>query len=306
MELGFTHCAPSSILLLPSLVLKPLEGTKPSRLAGLPTSQKTRSQSGTSRGRNLCCENWKTHSRTHARRSTKYSCTKYLSLLYCASIAPDMLSQRLGLRRLDVDDESKLIRPLLGLLAEHSLDFHSTFRRLAYFRPHIATPTAEDGKTPELDEFIGSLMALTPDPQMVDAFKAKADWKAWLGRYVERIESERALWDSAEGATVDADAQREQAMRSANPRFVLRQWVLEEVIKRVEEDPKRGRRVLGKVLQVCVHSSCSWVSRGRWYSRMSASMISWHIFTMPGSPLSSSTAIYPQRTFLTSHIYGTA
>ena len=39
-------------------------------------------------------------------------------------------------------------------------------------------------------------------------------------------------------------------MRAANPRFVLKQWVLEEVIRKVESDPGTGKRVLAKVLQV--------------------------------------------------------
>ena len=145
---------------------------------------------------------------------------------------------------------------MTDLLAEHRLDFHSTFRRLAYFRPtyvDLSAPAhaAEPGKdaTIKLDEFIESLMALTPEPQMVDAHKAKADWKKWLGTYSERIESEKGLWDGDKDE--DVWSQREKAMRGANPRFVLRQWVLEEVIKKVEEDAKSGRRVLAKVLQVC-------------------------------------------------------
>ena len=39
-------------------------------------------------------------------------------------------------------------------------------------------------------------------------------------------------------------------MKSVNPRFVLRQWLLEEVIKKVEEDSKTGKQVLAKVFQV--------------------------------------------------------
>ena len=46
------------------------------------------------------------------------------------------------------------------------------------------------------------------------------------------------------------DAERERAMRAANPRFVLRQWVLEEVIRRVEADADSGKRVLAKTLQL--------------------------------------------------------
>lgn len=130
-------------------------------------------------------------------------------------------------------------------MGDHRLDFHSTFRRLAYFRPAMAQSV--QGDNPTLDEFVQSLLELTPEPQMMDTFKAKADWKAWLKTYAARIESERSEWEG-EG---DVDVARERASRAANPRFVLRQWVLEEVIKKVEEDMDSGKRVLAKVLQVC-------------------------------------------------------
>ncbi|KAI0693124.1 hypothetical protein BC835DRAFT_1416119 [Cytidiella melzeri] len=174
----------------------------------------------------------------------------------CAEEYKLIMHKRLGLRRIDADDESTLGRPLLALLAEHSLDFHSTFRRLAYFRPHYVQPTDEaDGKssTPELNEFVESLMALTPETQMIDALKAKADWTRWLRRYAERVESERGLW-----GVMDMDDEREKAIRGANPRFVLRQWVLEEVIKKVEEDPTNGKRVLRKVLQMACNPFEPW------------------------------------------------
>ena len=58
-------------------------------------------------------------------------------------------------------------------------------------------------------------------------------------------ESERGEWSSN-----DVDDQREKAAKSANPRFILRQWVLEEVIRKVERDADSGKRLLGKVLKV--------------------------------------------------------
>lgn len=158
------------------------------------------------------------------------------------------MPQRLALRRLDAEDEAKLSRPLLDIMGDHRLDFHSTFRRLAYFRPSMVQPVeGSDGDNPALGEFVESLLTLTPEPQMVDAFKAKSDWKTWLKTYAARIESERSEWDGDN----DVDAARERASRAANSRFVLRQWVLEEVIKKVEEDMDNGKRILAKVLQVC-------------------------------------------------------
>ena len=47
--------------------------------------------------------------------------------------------QRLGLRRIDKDNESKFARPLLTIMQDHQLDFHGTFRRLCFFKPSIAS-----------------------------------------------------------------------------------------------------------------------------------------------------------------------
>ncbi len=151
-------------------------------------------------------------------------------------------------------------------MAEHRLDFHSTFRRLAYFRLSMAETSQGTESNKELDEYIQSVLTLTPEPQMVDQMKASTDLKAWLERYVARIKSEREQWGD------DIDAEREKASRAVNPRFVLRQWVLEEVIKKVEQDADSGKRVLRKVLQVCIHTcvfhrrdilskrSCRWLA----------------------------------------------
>lgn len=137
---------------------------------------------------------------------------------------------------------------MLDLMAEHKLDFHSTFRRLAYFRPSMARPAEDsDGEDPALSQFAKSILSLTPEPERVDAVKATSDIKTWLKTYAERIESEQGEWEGAG----DVDAARERSMRAANPRFVLRQWVLEEVIKNVEDDYDTGKRILAKVLQVC-------------------------------------------------------
>lgn len=171
----------------------------------------------------------------------------------CAEEYRRLMHKRLGLRRLDSSDESKLSRPLLDLMADHKLDFHSTFRRLAYFRPSMAAPTG-DGENPALDEFIKSILSSTPEPAMVDMFKATADFRAWLKTYAARIQDEAAEWEGES----DFDAAREREMRAANPRFVLRQWVLEEVIKKVEDDANTGKRVLAKVLHMACNPFEAW------------------------------------------------
>lgn len=129
-------------------------------------------------------------------------------------------------------------------MSTYNLDFHATFRRLGSFR--LSTVQSPE----ELDAFIGTLLRLTSEPEKLDEENAKRDLRLWLERYAERVGTERNLWSD-----VDIDAERASAMMAANPRFVLRQWLLEEIIKNVEKDIDSGKRLLAKVLYVSFHSS---------------------------------------------------
>ena len=75
---------------------------------------------------------------------------------------------------------------------------------------------------------------------------ATSEWLGWLERYAARIEDERAEWTRF----ADMDGARATEMRGANPWSVLRQWVLEDLIKQVERDSDSGKRVLAKVMHV--------------------------------------------------------
>ncbi|TCD66481.1 hypothetical protein EIP91_001306 [Steccherinum ochraceum] len=166
----------------------------------------------------------------------------------CADEYGRLMHKRLALRRLDSDDESNLARPLLDLMGDHRLDFHATFRRLAYFRPSML----EETNKAALDQFIAGTLSLTPDTDRLERDRATNDLKGWLEVYASRILSERELWGA------DVDAEREAASKSANPRFVLRQWVLEEVIKAVESDASSGKRMLRKVLEMACRPFDPW------------------------------------------------
>jgi uncharacterized protein YdiU (UPF0061 family) len=160
----------------------------------------------------------------------------------------------LGLRKSIKSDETDIFKPLLDVMEEHSLDFHSTFRKLSAFRPDYIRG---DGK--KLNAFISYLLVSTPHPEQLDKAKASTSFKAWLTKYSNRILKERKEWDGS--SQEEVDALRENQMNRVNPRFVLRQWVLEEVIAKVEKDAVSGSRVLAKVLKV----SC----RHPWYSHES-------------------------------------
>ncbi|OCH95411.1 UPF0061-domain-containing protein [Obba rivulosa] len=169
-----------------------------------------------------------------------------------------LMHQRLALRRYEKEDETKLIGPLLDLLAEHKLDFHGTFRLLTSFRPSLVQDQPGKGDSTEADAYISRILALSGEPQFLDRNKAAGDMRDWLRRYAARIASERGEWAGAEGADGRIDAERRQTARAANPRFVLRQWLLEEVIKKVEEDAQSGKRVLRKVLQMACNPYEPW------------------------------------------------
>lgn len=110
-----------------------------------------------------------------------------------------------------------------------------------------ATQLADSQLEPQSNPsaLISLLIQLTP-PELVPApsrEQACRDILAWLETFAARIREDQ---DDAELAD------REKQMREANPRFVLRQWVLEEVIAALEKDAEKGRSVLVKTLEVSV------------------------------------------------------
>ncbi|TDL16557.1 UPF0061-domain-containing protein [Rickenella mellea] len=160
-----------------------------------------------------------------------------------------LMRKRLALRTKGPDDNSKIVQPLLDLMERHKLDFHSTFRRLCFFHPNLLS---SESNSSALQKYIATLVGANPD---TDTEQAAKDWLTWLDTYASRIESERASWPGG-------DSEREKAGKSVNPRFVLRQWVLEETIKRVQTDAESGKRVLAKVHEMAVNPYEPWGAEG--------------------------------------------
>lgn len=168
--------------------------------------------------------------------------------------------QRLGLKSSEDSDADDIIRPFLSLLESQKLDFHGTFRLLCSFRPDMLASESPDA----LQVFIRSIFKNSFELREDDADATKA-WCDWLSKYAERVERDVAsgAWEQhlngeekqngkQNGTKVDVWAKREREMRNANPRFVLRQWVLEEIIKRVQDDTTSGKRALAKVHEVYI------------------------------------------------------
>ncbi|KAG8682940.1 hypothetical protein FRC11_014152 [Ceratobasidium sp. 423] len=100
---------------------------------------------------------------------------------------------------------------------------------------------------------VALLAKLTPPDLVAPPNRERAcrDLLAWLEKFAVRIveDMEEAGWSLDE---------REQSMKSVNPRFVLRQWVLEEVISAVDKDNIAGRGVLVKTLEMATDPFKPW------------------------------------------------
>ncbi|CAE6510921.1 unnamed protein product [Rhizoctonia solani] len=100
---------------------------------------------------------------------------------------------------------------------------------------------------------VALLAKLTP-PDLIAPHNRELACRAilsWLEKFAVRIaeDQETAEWSLDE---------REKSMRGVNPRFVLRQWVLEEVIATVDKDNVAGRGVLMKTLEMATNPFKPW------------------------------------------------
>jgi uncharacterized protein YdiU (UPF0061 family) len=112
-----------------------------------------------------------------------------------------ILRAKFGLEGLPKDEWDELLDDFYRLLQEQRLDYTLTFRALA-----------EDQDTALLDLAVDRL-AVAP----------------WLGRYRQAAaKSMHAMGEST--------AQRQQRMNQVNPKFILRNWVAEEVIRAASQD----------------------------------------------------------------------
>ncbi|GEM08827.1 UPF0061 family protein [Rhodotorula toruloides] len=123
---------------------------------------------------------------------------------------------RLGLTTADEGD-FKLVSDWLDLLSEHELDFTRSHRLLSHF-----TSTND----PTFRRLLDAMM-----PSATSSSSASRDsLTTWFKLYEERLAKDGA----------DAVSNRRARMDAVNPRFTLRQWVLEETIQKVEKSPDDG------------------------------------------------------------------
>ncbi|CAK7230776.1 hypothetical protein SCUCBS95973_007687 [Sporothrix curviconia] len=139
-----------------------------------------------------------------------------------------------------------IITSLLDVMEQIELDFNMFFRRLSSVRlADIETPsdrrrTAErffyqEGVTAAVGEEAGRRLV--------------AEWLSeWRERILASYNTDTA---SSSSTTEEKEDRRIRAMKAVNPNFVPRGWVLDEVIRRVEQDGERD--VLRRIMHMALH-----------------------------------------------------
>ncbi|CAB4395646.1 UPF0061-domain-containing protein [Rhizophagus irregularis] len=141
-----------------------------------------------------------------------------------------IMIKKLGFKTSQSTDLENIITPLLNLLAKHLVDYHHFFRSLCSFR------------TTSSNYPLNSIQNLFKRSHNLD--QALSDFNSWFGIYKQRLLSEES-----------DDISRSIKMKQINPKFVLRNWVAEEVIERVE---KGDKEVLKRVLRMCENPYKEW------------------------------------------------
>lgn len=99
------------------------------------------------------------------------------------------------------------------------MDYSRTFRTLSQFTSVSSS---------DFDKFVDRFVPKTQVPNYLHG-NYRNEWKEWFETYEKRlVESEQQAGAKPED--------RRSRMTAVNPRFILRQWVLEESIARLRKD----------------------------------------------------------------------
>ncbi len=179
--------------------------------------------------------------------------------------------KRFGLQTKEEGD-GRLVKQFLAILHSHGMDFHTSLRTLSELGSTQSQAGAGDAQY--LANYIENLISIstTSIPPAVRS-KATSDLGEWLKLYTARITlpEEKRSWEAVRLSNSQEDivsfgpvanpiseenedweSKRLTAMKRVNPRFVLRQWVLEETISKLEkmQDVTQARQDLAKILDV--------------------------------------------------------
>ena len=149
-----------------------------------------------------------------------------------------LMRARLGLVSEKESDFQDLFSELLDTLEALELDFNHFFRRLSSVKVS-ELETEEQRKQKASIFFHAEGMTSTIGFTESSACEKVA---VWLAKWAERVSED---WDGKD------QEEREKAMKSVNPQFIPRSWVLDEIIQRVEQ--KGERDVIGRAMKMAEH-----------------------------------------------------
>lgn len=152
--------------------------------------------------------------------------------------------KRLGLVTLKPEDDEELFKPLLDILEEAGLDFNQTFRKLGDIAL-FSGDGSEGSKSLDEETLLGDLKEFYPEKRgsfiLISFEDSQKKFVDWIKKYRQRLEEEGS----------NDDNERKIRMNQVNPKFVLKNWILQEVIDRVEKD--NDLEVLDNVLHMTLN-----------------------------------------------------
>ncbi|KAF3231790.1 hypothetical protein TWF192_003379 [Orbilia oligospora] len=153
-----------------------------------------------------------------------------------------LMSQRLGFQTNKEIDMENHFTTALDLMEKLGLDFNHFFRRLADLP--ISHMEGEDSRVMAAEHFFNensavNMPGLAARDKLKEKEKAKKEIAEWLGKWRERLAEEDGGLD---------DERRQKEMKKVNPRFLPKNWVLDELINRVQRNGERD--ILHKILDM--------------------------------------------------------
>ncbi|MBP6749393.1 MAG: YdiU family protein [Xanthomonadaceae bacterium] len=150
----------------------------------------------------------------------------------------DNTARKLGLRECR-DDDVAAIRELYALMHDSEADMTLTFSAL----------TELDLAVADAESAFDALREAFYDATKRDAQRER--WLAWLHTYARRVGEDGGSSHDSTGTAInaDTDAQRRARMRTANPVYVLRNYLAQEAIDRAERGDFEGVTELLDILR---------------------------------------------------------
>ncbi|KAL7747443.1 hypothetical protein RI367_007197 [Sorochytrium milnesiophthora] len=160
--------------------------------------------------------------------------------LYLRYFTQEMI-KKLGLKKVEEDDYATLVKPLLDIMKKASVDFTVFFRRLCDYDPTSSASLTDPSPansliveallTGSVPKESSSAAAAAVESCRKPPAELNVEWVAWLDVYSERLVS---AWASAGAEGSYAHDAKVAYMKQHNPKFILRQYIAQEVIDRAQ------------------------------------------------------------------------